>query len=235
MSWLAQVFTSLKPHISGVRQLALSACAGRPVATSPQFRCSVRLALEMLRRHQTGAKIILHPGLLASSSPSLVLRCDASGEESHGMGAINVTNRTFFCQQWSTDQFARAQRALGTSSTYLEAVALLESLKQFATTNSLILAEVDSDNLRIVFAKGSSRCSETNLVLSDIALLLADLNSVLRVRQIPRDENQSSDCLSHLPSIQPDIDALRQLLIREFGKDAADVFIHNSAAQLLSH
>jgi hypothetical protein len=236
-SWLAQVFKMLKPHLGEIHRLKAVAQGNKltlRVAPSPAFRLSVGEALRVLKQFPAGSKLALHPGMLPAASPSLVIRTDASGIRHHGLGAVNVTRRVLLCRQWSPDQLAAAESpsTKELSSTCLEAFALLVALQKFIESNSLILCEVDSDDLASAFRKGSSSSAEINLVLSDIVELVSANNSVLRVRQILRDENQTSDCLSHLIKSQTDIDELTLILIDEFGSDAANQFIRNSDLQV---
>jgi hypothetical protein len=240
LSWLAQVFTMLKPHLTEVHRLkaiAEAATITHRVAPTAAFLLSASQATQILHAFPADAKLTLHPGMLSSATPDLATRSDASGIPAHGYGAVNITKRTLLAKQWSQDQLerARADSALGElSSTCLEAFALLGALQAFIEPNQLIEAEVDSDALASALARGSSSSREINIVISDIIVLVSKHNCALRVRQIPRDYNQVADCLSHLINSHADLVRLDSLLTQEFGDQAAKDFIHNSDLQVTS-
>jgi hypothetical protein len=225
--WVSQLFVMLRPLVAVIQDVENKAArSGWPQANTPEVQQALRQASRVLASFSPDCKLFVHPGLLPEAPPDVVLRSDASGIEEHGLGVINVTEHKFFCRRWTEREFVRAKETKGgaVSSTFLEAVALLQGVKAFASADSLIEAETDSDNLRLAMERGWARHKPTNAVIADIIVHVSALNSVLRVRQILRHENQACDHLSHLLLAAGDVERLQKFLADEFGADAATLF-----------
>jgi hypothetical protein len=225
--WLSQLFKMLRPHLTSLQDLENQAVrTGWPQKPGQGFRNAVTHALHLFGSFPPDHKFFVHPGMLPEAIPDVLLRTDASGLESHGLGAINVTDRQYLCRSWTEGELvnARLTKTGAVSSTYLEAVALLSGVLKFAKPDSLIEVETDSDNLRLLVESGWARSKPANDALLRIFEHLGALNSILRARQIPRECNKSSDFLSHLPSGPQELLELNRLFIEEFGPTAASEF-----------
>jgi hypothetical protein len=224
--WLSQLFKMLRPHITPLQDLENAVVRSGWPQKPQSFRNAVVQARHLLASFPPDHLFIIHPGMLPEAPPDVVLCVDASGIESHGLGIVDVTGRRYLSRQWTTQEVADARLTLtgAVSSTHFEAVALLCGILKFAVPNSLIEVQTDSDNLRLLAEKGWARAKPTNDTLLRAVNHLSGMNSLLRVRQVPRECNRSADCLSHLPSQPSELLALFRLFAEEFGSEAASLF-----------
>ena len=230
-TWLAVVYPIISNYLAELRELIhlhtppswKHSSAGRPGssrtiditgAIPEAFDCILAILSDGTAARGAPISASALPGHL----PTATWRSDAGTKI--GLGAINLTTAEFFARAWTPAERIAAMRDLTPSSTYCEAMALLDCVRRWATPGLSVL-ETDSDDLHFAWARGWSADPATNLVLREAKLLCARAGMTLHVTRIRREDNCSADSLSNL-----DLTRFAAEALREFGPALAQALTH---------
>jgi hypothetical protein len=125
--------------------------------------------------------------------------CDAANtKDGWGAGAWSANLRQFMAVKWSTEEKEAAMRKTASSSSFLEGMAMVKTIRSFGpqSMNKSIVIMVDAQDLAIAFQKGYTRepALHSQIVLARTCALTWNLS--LSCIQIPGGRNKLADALS---------------------------------------